>query len=86
MKLNRNFISHNTEGESLLVPTGNAAFSGLVRGNKTLGAILDLLKTDTTEEAVIAALCTRFDAEEELITRDVRRALAELRNIGALDE
>ena len=78
MKLNRNFISHNTEGESLLVPTGNAAFSGLVRGNKTLGAILDLLKTDTTEEAVIA--------DEELITRDVRRALAELRNIGALDE
>ncbi len=32
MKLNKNFILHVAEGETLLVPTGDAAFSGIIRG------------------------------------------------------
>ena len=40
--------------ESLLVPTGGAAWSGLVKGNRTLGVILSLLKEETTEAAVVA--------------------------------
>ena len=72
MKLNKNFIVHNTENESLLVPVGNAKFSGIVRGNKTLGTILELLKKDTTED--------------ELVRADVKDTLAALRKIGALDE
>lgn len=86
MKLKKEFITHDTGTEYLLVPTGTAGFSGLARGNKTLGAILTLLKEDTTEEAVVAAMKARFEAPEELIIRDVRKALAELRKIGALDE
>ena len=86
MKLRKEFITHNTESESLLVPAGGAGWSGLVRGNKTLGAILELLQTDTTEEAIITAMKVRFDAPEEVIIRDVKKALAELRKIGALDE
>ena len=86
MKLKKEFITHDTGSESLLVPAGNAGFSGLVKGNKTLGAILSLLKEDTTEEAVIAAMKQRFDAPEEIITHDVKKALSELRKIGALDE
>ena len=86
MKLRKEFITHNTESESLLVPASSAGWSGLVRGNKTLGAILELLKTDTTEEAIITVMKARFDAPEEVITRDVKKALSELRKIGALDE
>lgn len=86
MKLKKDFIVHDTETESLLVPAGGAGFSGLVRGNKTLGAILALLKEDTTEEAIIAAMKQRFDASEDIIVRDVKKALSELRTIGALDE
>ncbi len=86
MKLKKEFITHDTGSESLLVPTGGAAFSGLVRGNKTLGAILALLKQDTTVEEIVAAMKQRFDAPEDIITRDVKMALSELRNIGALDE
>lgn len=86
MKLKKDFISHDIGSESLLVPVGGAAFSGLVRGNQTLGAILTLLKDDTSEEAVIAAMTQRFDAPGEIIARDVKRALSELRSIGALDE
>ncbi|MBR4711807.1 MAG: PqqD family protein [Clostridia bacterium] len=86
MKLNRDFITHDTEDESLLVPVGGAAFNGLVKGNHTLGAILDLLKSETTEAEIVAAMRERFSGPEEIIARDVRRALTELRRIGALDE
>lgn len=86
MKLKKEFIAHDTGSESLLVPLGGAGWSGLVRGNSTLGEILSLLKEDTTEDAVIAAMKARFDAPEEIIARDVKRAIGELRKIGALDE
>ena len=56
MKLKKEFIAHDTGSESLLVPAGGAGFSGLVKGNKTLGVILDLLKEDTTETEIIAAM------------------------------
>jgi len=86
MRLNKNFLIHNTEGETILIPTGNADFSGVVRGNKTLGAILELLRTGATEKEIIAGLKTGFDAPEGAVEADVARALAELRKIGAVDE
>ena len=86
MKLKNDFISHETGDEFLLVPVGGASFSGIVRGNRTLGAIVGLLKADTTEDDIVRALAARFDGPEEKIRSDVRRAVAELRRIGALDE
>lgn len=86
MKLNKDFLLHNTDGESLLVPTGRAAFSGIVRGNRTLGAVLERLKTETTEAQIVAALRARFDAPEGVVEQDVARALDSLRKIGAIDE
>lgn len=86
MKLKEGFLPHNTDSESILVPMGGAGWSGVVRGNRTLGAILDLLKEDTTEQAIIDAMKARFDAPTEVIARDVKKALSELRRIGALDE
>ena len=85
MKLNKEFLLHNTGDETILVPTGSAAFSGVVRGNKTLGAVLEALQTDTTEAEIAAALKKRFDAPAGAVERDVAKALAELRRIGALD-
>lgn len=86
MKLNKEFLLHNTSGESILVPTGNAGFSGVVRGNKTLGAILELLKNEITEDEIVEALKKRFDAPEGAVEKDVEKAVSELRKIGALDE
>lgn len=86
MKLKSKFITHETGKESLLIPTGGAGFSGLVKGNKTLGAILELIKEDTTEEKIIAALAERFDAPVDKIACDVKKALSELKNIGAIEE
>ena len=86
MKLSKDFILHTTDGEVVLVPTGNAKFSGIVRGNKTLGAVLELLRQDTTEDEIVAAMKKRFDAEEDVLCRDVKKALAALSKIGAIEE
>ena len=85
MKLKKEFITHIVGNESILVPTGEAGFSGVVRGNKTLGAVLELLKSDTTEEELVAAMKARFTAPDGAIETDVAKALAELQKIGALD-
>ncbi len=86
MKLNKNFILHVAEGETLLVPTGDAAFSGIIRGNATLGAVLELLREEITEEKLVASMKVKFDAPVETIRTDVEKALAVLRKVGALDE
>ena len=86
MRLKDTFIIHNTGDECLLVPSGSAGFSGVVRGNRTLGAILEQLKTETTEDAVVAALCAKFDASESVITADVKKVVDNLRGIGAIEE
>ena len=49
MKLNKNFLVHSTGKDTVVVPTGKAAFSGVGRGNETQGEILALLKKDTTQ-------------------------------------
>lgn len=87
MKLKKEFIPHETGKESLLIPAGGAGFSGLVKGNKTLGVILEyLVKDDLTEEEIVQAMEKRFDAPAELIKKDVAKAISELRRIGALNE
>ncbi|MBR1455886.1 MAG: PqqD family protein [Oscillospiraceae bacterium] len=85
MKLNERFIVHTAGGESILVPVGGAGFSGVVKGNETFGAVLEALREDCTEADIVRALCARFDAPEDVIARDVRRALDGLRGIGAID-
>ena len=86
MKLKESFITHITQEESLLVPVGGSAFSGVVRGNKTLGTILELLKNDIDEAGIVAALREKFDAPAGAVEADVARAIQELRRIGALEE
>ena len=86
MKLNHDFLLHHTTHESLLVPTGAAPFSGVVRGNQTLGKILELLKDETTEEELIGRMKEQYEAPEGAVEKDVEKVLSELRKIGALDE
>ena len=86
MKLKKDFILRNSDEGAILVPIGESAFSGIVRGNKTVGAMLELLKEGTTEAELIVALKGRFDAPEGAIEEDVQRIIAQLREIGALEE
>ena len=86
MKLKAEFIIHNTDGESLLVATGAAEFSGIVRGNATAGAIIACLERDVTEEEIVDKLAAEYDAPRERIAAGVRRVVEQLRSIGAIDD
>ena len=86
MKLSKDFIQHTSAEEVVLVPIGSSKFYGIVRGNKTLGAILELLADDITEAQIIETMEKRFDAPKEVIIRDVKKAIDKLRGVGAIIE
>lgn len=86
MKLNENFLIHTSDGETLLVPTAEASFRGIVRCNKSVEAILRCLEHGADEEEIVRSLCDRFDGEESVIRADVKSVLSDLRGVGAIDE
>lgn len=85
MKLKSNFITHTSGGEQLMISAGGD-FNGMVRSNSTAAEIIDLLKTNTTREQIIATMADRYEVEREVLERDVDKVLASLRSIGAIDE
>lgn len=86
MKLNKNFLVHKTGKETVIVPTANAGFSGVVQGDKTLGVILDLLKENTTQQKIIDTMTEQYDAPRETIEKDVADVIGRLKQIGAINE
>lgn len=73
------------DGEQIMV-AASGDFAGMVRSNATAAFIVDCLKTDTTQEAVLDAMCRKYDAPREVMAAGVNIVLNNLRRIGALDE
>ena len=86
MKLKDGFVTHEMGGEQIMVATGAASFSGLVRSNATAAFIVDCLKEDVTAEQIVAKLLEKYDVSEAVVAADVEKILTKLRSIGALDE
>ena len=86
MKLKDSFMTQDVDGIQFLVPVGQEFFSGIVRSNPTAAFIVNQLKRDTTEEAIVEAMCREYDAPREQIASDVAEILSTLRRIRALDE
>ncbi len=86
MRLKNDFIAQEIDGVQYLVPVGAEQFSGMLRNNKTAAFIVDCLKEETTEEAVVDAMCEKYDAPREKIAEDVKGILSILRSVGALEE
>ncbi len=88
MRIKEGFVLHQIGGEYMAVATGKAAedFTGFVRSNETAGYIFELLQKDTTEEAVVDAMCERYDAPREVIAADVSKVIEQIRTAGFLDE
>lgn len=88
MKLKEGFILHKTGSENMMVASGKAlkSFNGLVRLNDTAYFIAQQLQKETTEEAVIDAVCAEYDAPKEKIASDVKKVIEKLRSEGFLDE
>lgn len=86
MKLNTNFVKHTIDGQTVVVPTADAQFHGLVQGNKSVEVIMDCLENDTTEDEIVEVLYNRFDGDKEVMRVDVRDVISKLKGIGAIDD
>lgn len=86
MKLNENFLTQEIDDTQVMVATGDTAFSGIVRSNQTAAEIVNLMKEETTRDAVVDKMCAKYDASREEIAADVDMVIATLRKVGALDE
>lgn len=86
MKLKDSFMTQEVDGIQFLVPVGQEFFSGIVRSNPTAAFIVDRLKQDTSEEAIVEAMSREYDAPRERIAADVAEILGILRRIHALEE
>ena len=86
MKLKPTFIAQNIDDTQFLVPIGAEAFQGVVRSNKTAAFIVDCLKEETTEKAIVDKMCAKYDAPRVTIVADVKEILDTLRGIHALEE
>ena len=85
MKLKSTFITHNSGNEQLMISAGGD-FNGMVRSNSTAAEIIDMLKKETTREAIIAAMLEKYEVEESVLSSDVDKVISALRGIGAIDE
>ena len=86
MKLNSGFLTHDDGGSKLLVSTGASKFSGLVRSNETAGFIIKCLEKETTEAEIVDKMQKKYDGPKEVIEHDVKKIIAQLRKIGAIDD
>ena len=85
MKLKDTYITHDSDGEQILLDT-SSSFAGLIRNNKTATFIVECLKEDTTEEEIVEAMLEKYDAPKDVHARDVSEVIEKLRKVGALDE
>ena len=86
MKLKDGLITHETDGEHITVSAGGSGFNGLIRSNGTAGFIVECLKQQTTQDAIVEQMLAVYDAPRDRIAGDVAKILQTLREIGALDE
>ena len=74
MKLKEEFITHETDGEQIMVCAGTS-FNGIVKSNKTAAFIVDCLKTDTTSAKIIEKMLVQYNVSKETITADVKKII-----------
>ena len=88
MHLKYTFETVELDNKIIAVPVGSdgSGFHGVIRLNETGAYILDLLKQETTEEAIITAMKNEYDTPEENIAKDVHAYLERFREKDILVE
>lgn len=77
MKLRYEFVTMDMGGEFVAVPVGDDSFRGIVKLNPIGAEILELLKEDTTPEAVHRCLKERYPESSD---KEIGEALAAFLN------
>ncbi len=85
MKIRKDFIGHSSDGAYYLVGTSASGFNGILKGNKTAGCVIELLRNDMSRDGLVNAMAGRFDAPADVIARDVDMIIEKLKSAGALE-
>ena len=86
MNISKGFILHNDGEDTVLVSTGETAFSGIVRSNSSAEFIMKCLENETNEDEIVKKMQQEWDVSDETARRDVRKVVEQLRGIGAIDD
>ena len=87
MKLNTTFLTHTTKGEHYMISTSGTKFKGIVKNNETAAFIIECLKADTSESAIVDKLLAEYKGvDRPTVERDVANIIDKLRSIGAIEE
>ena len=84
MKLKDSFITHDSDGEQIMVDT-SGLFSGMVRSNKTAAYIVELLKEEHTLDELVDALYAKYDAPKDVLKKDAEAIVEKLKQAGCLE-
>ncbi|MCH5320304.1 MAG: PqqD family protein [Eubacterium sp.] len=87
MKLKDGIVTNSIDGENFAIATGKAAreFNGLVKNNPTAAFIFELLKTEQTEDSIVAAMLERYDVDESIVRADVKELLDLLKSKNLIE-
>ena len=86
MHLKYTFELTKFSDEFIAVPVGDdsSIFHGVIKMNEPCAFIFDLLKEDTTEDAIVDAMKAIYDAPEEVLLADVQKYIQSFINEGIL--
>ncbi len=87
MKLIEKFIVREVGGAPVAIATGKASakLKGYIQLNEVSKDIFDLLQTETTEEAIVDAIVTKYEADKQVVTADVKEFIQGLSEAGLLE-
>lgn len=86
MKLRSNFMTQDIDGVQFLIPMGEGSFNGVLKSNESAAFVVNMLRHETTLEAVVDAMEAEYDAPRAVLERDARAVIEKLRSVGALEE
>lgn len=88
MKLKDGIVTNSIDGESFAIATGKAAreFNGLIKNNPSAAFIFELLKTEQTEDSIVAAMLEKYEVDESTVRADVKELLALLESKNLIEE
>ena len=86
MKIVSGLILRELAGETIAVPTGEAAvqLSGLISLNASGKFLFELLQRDMSEDQLVDAFLQAYEIDEETARADIREYVAQFRDSGLI--
>lgn len=86
MKIKENYMLRKVADCYVVVPIGAAVaeFNGMINLNEVGAFLWRLLESDTTFDAVLAAMLEEYDVEEDVAKADLQRFVKELEDANLI--